>query len=384
MIDGLPTSRTCPFDPPPELAELRADAPVTRMRYPDGHEGWLVTSFDLAREVLAGDAFSARHELRSSPIPMPVKIGPAAPGMFIGMDPPDHTRYRKPLSRTFTTRRTRELEPEIARICAETLDAMERQGSPADLMKAFALPLPVLVISKLLGATPEVAEEFQALRVPVLTAGTPKEEAMAAARRTGELMGELVAYRRANPGDDLLSALIADSDLDSQELAGISLLILGAGHETTANMISLATYFLMSEERSLPVPFTDDAVNELLRHLSVVQFVSRAALRDVRLGPVTIKAGETVTLSLSAVNRDPGRFPDPDTARLDRDASSHLAFGHGLHQCIGHNLARAEIRIGLSELFTRFPKIRLAVPDEEITTREAMNTHGVHALPVEW
>jgi cytochrome P450 len=389
MIDGLPTARGCPFNPPAGLAELRDKEPLTRMRYPDGHVGWLVTGHELAREVLTNEAFSARHELRHYPVPFPVKLGAAAPGVFIGMDPPAHTRYRSPLSRAFTTRRVKALEPSITRICAETLDAMERQGSPADLMRAFAFPFPVLVISALLGATAEVAAEFQRLRVPVLSPDTPPEEVGTAVKRTDELMRELVALKRARPGDDLLTALIAEDVLRDDELAGIALLLLGAGHETTANMIAL-TALLLLEDPGLRASLDTSGnlsvivANELLRYLSVVQFVSRSALTDVELGGVTVKAGETVTISLSAANRDGDRFISPDTITLGGPPVGQLAFGYGLHQCIGHNLARAEIQIGVPALLRRFPGLRLDVPAAQLPTREAMNTFGLHRLPVAW
>ncbi|WP_208030647.1 cytochrome P450 [Streptomyces cyanogenus] len=389
VVDGMPTARGCPFSPPEELGALREERPIARMTYPDGHQGWLVTGYELAQEVLADVAFSARHDLRSSPIVMGGKLGPAQPGMFIGMDPPEHTRYRKPLSRHFTVRRVRELEPAIERIATACLDALEAGGSPADLMAAFALPLPVLVICELMGADADLAAELQKLRVPMLSAATPRAEVAAAARRTSELMHELVRARRAAPGDDLLSELIAVGELNDEELAGLTFLMLVAGHETTANMIAMSVYLLLQDEKARAAlgdgsQVGDQTVNELLRYLSVVQFVSRAALKDVEIGGVLVRQGETVTISTSAVNRDGRRFEDPDTFHAEGGGVGSLAFGHGLHQCIGHNLARTEIRIALRLLLRRFPGLRLAASPQDVRTREAMNTYGVHELPVSW
>ncbi|MFI1098735.1 cytochrome P450 [Streptomyces sp. NPDC020917] len=389
VVDGMPTARSCPFSPPDELTALRAEQPIVRMAYPDGREGWLVTGYDLAQEVLANPAFSARHDLRSSPIPMGGKLGPAQPGIFIGMDPPDHTRYRKPLSRHFTVRRVRDLEPAIERITDACLDALEAQGSPADFMATFALPLPVLVICELMGASADLAAELQKLRVPMLSPGAAPADVAHAAKRTSELMHDLVRERRAAPGGDLLSELIATGELNDEELANLTFLMLIAGHETTANTIAMSVYLLLQDDAVRASlgdgsQVDDRAVNELLRYLSVVQFVSRAALADVELGGRTVRQGETVTISTSAVNRDERRFAEPDAFHAEGAGVGNLAFGHGLHQCIGHNLARTEIRIALGRLLGRFPGLRLAARPQDIATRDAMNTYGVTELPVRW
>ncbi|GGW82240.1 cytochrome P450 [Streptomyces lucensis JCM 4490] len=389
IVEGLPTARSCPFSPPDALGELREERPITRMSYADGTLGWLITDHALARELLTHPDFSSRHELRSSPVPMAIKPMPAPPGMFIGMDPPQHTRYRKPLNRHFTVRRVRQLEPAIERIVTQHIDAMERHGPPADLVSAFALPIPVQVISELLGADPGISEEISRLRAVTLDPATPPEEAGAAVRATNEVMADLVRGKRRSPSGDLLSVLIADGDMTDQELTGLAFLMFIAGHETTANMFSLGTYLALRDERARASltgggVLTDEAVNEFLRYLSIVQFTSRAALADVEFGGVLVRKGETVTLSISAANRDGRRFPQPDTFDVDGGENGHLAFGHGIHQCIGHNLARAELRIGLPELFRRLPGLRLADESRDVATRVGHNTYGVLELPVAW
>ncbi|MFD2768421.1 cytochrome P450 [Micromonospora eburnea] len=389
VLREFPTRRGCPFDPPAELATIAESQEIVSMAYPDGHTGWLVTSYPLARTILASAAFSTRHELRHSPVPTMLKPTPAPPGAFIGMDPPEHTRYRKPLSQYFTVRRIRQLEPAIERVTTEYLDAMERLGPPADLMQAFALPIPVQVISDILGSGPEFADELQRLRAVTLDPQRPADDVAASVRATHELMGRLVSVKRREPADDLLSRLIADGDLNDQELTGLALMMLIAGHETTAHTIGLSTYFLLQDEdlrRRLTAgpALSDAAVGELLRYLTNVQFVTRTALTDVELGGVLIKKGECCTISLSAANRDARYFPDPNVFAEAGARGSHLAFGHGIHQCIGQNLARAEIRIAISALLRRFPRLRLAADHSHTNTRDAMNTYGLDRLPVVW
>ncbi|MGW8702943.1 cytochrome P450 [Streptomyces lavenduligriseus] len=389
IVEGLPTARSCPFSPPDALGELRERRPIARMSYADGTLGWLITDHDLGRELLTHPDFSSRHELRSSPVPMAIKPMPAPPGMFIGMDPPEHTRYRKPLNRHFTVRRVRELEPAIQRIVTQHIDTMERQGPPADLVGSFALPIPVQVISELLGAEPGISEEISRLRALTLDPATPPEEAGAAVRATNAVMAELVRSKRRAPSDDLLGVLIADGEMTDEELTGLAFLMFIAGHETTANMFSLGTYLALRDDKVRAgltgvTVLSDEAVNEFLRYLSIVQFTSRAALADVEIGGVLVRKGETVTLSISAANRDARRFPDPDGFDFHGTENSHLAFGHGIHQCIGHNLARAELKIGLPELFRRLPGLRLADASREVATRTGHNTYGVLELPVAW
>lgn len=203
-----------------------------------------------------------------------------------------------------------------------------------------------------------------------------------------DFMGKLVLAKRAKPTDDLLSGLTT-SGLTDEELTNIGFTLLGAGHETTANMLSLGAFALLRHPDQLAVLRADpggidQAVEELLRYLSIIPCTVRVALEDVELGGQTIKAGQTVTLSVPAANRDPQRFADPDSLDLRRSASGHVAFGHGIHQCIGQQLARVEMRVGYAALFERFPTLRLAVAPEEVPLRDDMLIYGVHSLPVTW
>jgi cytochrome P450 len=386
-VPALPTTRPpgCPFDPPSELAELREHRPLTRMVYPDGHVGWLVTSYDLVRAVLADTRFSSRYELMHLPMPgFPEEIPPAPPGDMTGMDPPEHTRYRQLLAGHFTVRRMRLLTERAEQVCAQRLAAMAAQGPPADLVTAFAQPVPALMICELLGV-PFADHEFFQRQVRLLTSNSAElEERGAAMTALHEYLHKLVLAKRAAPTDDLLSDLTT-SDLTDDELAGLGSFLLGAGLDTTANMIALGTFALLTKQDQLPGLSTpDQAVEELLRYLTIAHTNIRTALTDVELGGELVRAGEAVTISMQAANRDPARYPDPDTLDLSRHAAGHVALGYGIHQCLGQQLARVEMRAALPALFARFPTLRLAVDPAEVPLRTDSSLYGVHELPVAW
>ncbi|MFC0865125.1 cytochrome P450 [Sphaerimonospora cavernae] len=392
--ETLPITRERPLDPPDELGRWREEATVRRMTYADGHEGWVVTGYAAARAILADPRFSNRPELLHSPFPnRPIRredLERMPPGFFIRMDPPEHTRYRKLLTGQFTVRRMKLLEPRIAEIVADHLDAMERHGPPVDLVPTFALPIPSLVICELLGVPYGDRERFQRDSAALLNLETPLDDAQAALDDLFAYLHELVLRKSTEQGDDLLSGLISAGELTDREIAGMGLLLLIAGHETTANMLGLGTFALLCDPAQLTVMRDDpgsveNAVEELMRYLSVVHLgLIRAALEDVEIDGRLIRAGESVLLSLPLVNRDPERFADPTVLDLARSAHGHLGFGHGVHQCLGQQLARAEMRIAFPALLRRFPGLRLAVPPEEVPMRAAMAIYGVHRLPVAW
>ncbi|WP_020672785.1 cytochrome P450 [Amycolatopsis nigrescens] len=389
---SLPTTRTpgCPFDPPPELAGLRAEDPIVRLNYPDGHVGWLVTGHEQARAVLADPRFSARAELMHLPTAGAAVTGkpqPAPPGVFVQTDPPEHTRYRRLLTGQFTVRRMRLLTARIEEITAEHLDAMQRHGPSVDLVQAFAMPIPALVICELLGVPYADRERFQRYATVLAGQGSP-EEVYAAYTAIQEFLRELIAAKRAEPTDDLLSGLLA-SDLTDEELSNVGFTLLGAGLDTTANMLALGAFALLRHPDQLALlradrDLAEQATEELLRYLSIIPFTVRIALADLELDGHRISAGDAVTVSVPAANRDPERFPDPDTLDLRRPTAGHVAFGHGIHQCLGQQLARVEMQVGYPALFERFPTLRLAVPPEEVPTREDLLIYGVHSLPVTW
>jgi cytochrome P450 len=399
MTEAMPglmtytTARERPFDPPDALTLAREDSPIHRMIYADGHEGWLVTGYALARAVLAHPRFSTRPELLHPPIQqrlIDLQEVRMQPGFFLRMDPPEHTRFRRLLTGQFTVRRMKQLEPRIEQITEDRLDAMEREGGPVDLVQAFALPIPSLVICELLGVPYEDRDRFHHDSAVMLSLQSTPEQIRAALDDLLDYLRVLVERKRAEPSDDLLGGLVAGGELNDEELAGVGLLLLVAGHETTANMLALGTFALLTNPKQLAAMRDDPdvvegAVEELLRYLTIIHIgPMRTALEDVDLDGHLIKAGEVVTIAAAVANRDPERFGEAETLDVSRPVHGHLTFGHGVHQCLGQQLARAEMRVAYPALLRRFPGLRLAVPAEEVPMRSDMSIYGVHRLPVTW
>ena len=393
----LPTRRSCMFDPPGEYRLLREEEPVSRLAFPDGKVGWLLTRHEDVRALLADDRFSADRMRASTPVrnfPMRRDDPAMRAGSLISMDPPEHTHYRRMLTRYFTVRRMRELAPRIEQIVSEHLDAMERSGPPADLVPAFARPIPSLVICELLGVPYEDRAMFQRCTSTILRLDADEDAILAARDEMWQYMLDLVITKRRHPDGALLANLIQDvpdtAALTDQSLAGIGLLLLAAGHETTANMLALGTFALLRHPDQLHAlrenaDLADSAVEELLRYLTIVQFGTvRVAREDVDIAGQHIREGETVVASLAAADRDPAQFTEPDELDLARPASQHVAFGHGIHQCLGQQLARVEMKIAYPALFQRFPALDLTVPSGQVPMRHDMFIYGVHRLPVTW
>ncbi|MFC4122878.1 cytochrome P450 [Nonomuraea zeae] len=388
-LAALPVARPAgrPFDPPAELARLRAEQPLRRFVFPDGHAGWLALGHSQVRAVLSDPRFSSRYELQHYPLADVGPIPSAPIGDLTGLDAPEHTRYRKLLTGKFTVRRMNLLTERAEALTKEHLDAMEAAGPGADLVEAFARPVPAVMICELLGVPYDDRDRFQSLAATV-AGGATAEEQYAAYTEITRYIGDLVVLKRAHPTDDLLSDLTS-TELSDEELGGIGGFLLGAGLDTTTNMIALGTFALLEHPDQLALLRADPglagkAVEELMRFLTITHTGARAALEDVELDGQVIRAGETVALSMAAANRDPLRYPDPDVLDLRREAAGHLGFGHGIHQCLGQQLARVEMRAALPALATRFPTLRLAVAPEEVPTRDGMDIYGVHRLPVTW
>ncbi|MEU4422847.1 cytochrome P450 [Actinoplanes sp. NPDC024001] len=384
-----------PFDPPAGLRQRRGHGAVQPLTLANGAGAWLVTGLEEARAVLGDVRFSSdrvRHPGATRPQPAAPHAGERTDGNFVFMDPPEHTRLRRLLTGQFTVRRMRALESHISDIAVRHIEAMRAAGTEADLVPAYALPIPSLVICELLGVDYAERAEFQERTAIALNSTTPPPERARAATELYRFMGKLVAAKRAEPGDDLLSGLIRDADppLTDAQLTDVAVVLLGAGHETTANMLGLSTFALLRNPEQLAAlradpALLDSAIEELLRFLSIIQMgVSRVATEPLTVGGVDIPAGATVVIATPEVNRDPRQWDDPDRLDLHRRRASHLAFGHGIHQCLGQQLARVEMRVGLGELFARLPRLRLAVPADQVPLRNEMLIFGVHSLPVTW
>ncbi|GLZ55873.1 cytochrome P450 [Actinomycetospora sp. NBRC 106378] len=397
VLHGLPTARDAgPFDPPQAITRARETAPVAPVRCPDGHTSWLVTGYDEVRRVLADVRFSSRLDLgvlhvpyETPGMPAPTEPSPTVPGLFIAMDPPEQSRLRRKLAGAFTVRRMAQLEDAVAAVVEHQLDEMERRTPPVDLVETFAVPVPTLVICDLLGVPAADRDDFRAHAARFLLRDITLEDKAAAFGAMTTYLGQLVTSKRADPGDDVLSDLARHDDLTLEELTGCAFLLLLAGHETSANLLALGTFALLEHPDQADALRADpglvpNAVDDLLRHLSVVDILYRYATEDLELGGETIPAGSTVVLSLLAANRDPRHVDDPDVLDLHRTTRGSLSFGHGVHQCLGHQLARIELQAGFAGLLRRFPTLRLAVDAAEVPLRTDMQIYGVHELPVAW
>ncbi|MCE6994116.1 cytochrome P450 [Saccharothrix sp. S26] len=386
--------RRAGFDPDAELSAVRDRDGVTRVESPlMGIPVWLVTRIEDVRQVY-GDARrfaqSARHLVPGAPALTDEELAAARPGNMLAYDPPEHTRLRRLVAREFTGRRMRRLEPRVRAIVDDRLDAIERGGPPADLVRDFALPIPALVICELLGVPYADRDAFQDRYARYFDASLSFDERLALQLESRAYLTELVARARVEPGDDLLGVLVRDESagLEDRELVGMADLLLLAGHETTANMLGLGAYALLRHPDQLRLlreepDRADTAVEELLRWLTVVHTgVPRLTTTEVELGGHTIGPGEVVVCALAAANRDPALVPDPDRLDITRDAGSHVAFGHGVHHCLGAPLARMEMRIAFPALARRFPGLR--VVDEEPSFRAQQIVYGLAALPVTW
>ena len=386
---------------PPALVALADRGPVTEAVLPSGDPFWLVSGYDEARAVLSDPRFSAdrfTYHPRFKALPKEVRErlsdDKARAGSFINMDPPEHTRYRRLLTGQFTVRRMRQLGARIEEIVSSRLDDLLAAGNTADLMPDFALAVPSLVISEMLGVRYEDRAEFQKRTANLLRMNMSAEDAMANADAVRAFMQRLVTDKRANPADDMISGLIhhagASPALTDDELINIANLLLMAGFETTASMLGLGVFVLLQRPDQLAALRADpslieNAIEELLRYLSIVHIgLFRFAKEPVSLGGVDLPAGAPVVVSVLAANRDGAHWDSPDVLDVTRERNSHLAFGHGVHQCLGQQLARLEMKVGYTELLRRLPDLRLAVPPSKVPLRNDMLHYGVHSLPVTW
>ncbi|XVQ89227.1 cytochrome P450 [Microbispora siamensis] len=376
------------FDPVAELGRIRSEQPVLPMRMPDGSTVWLVTRYDDVRAVL-GDAARFSNDFANV---IAAGANQEDPGGLGFRDPPEHTRLRRLLTPEFTMRRLRRLDGGIRKIVDDHLDAMELAGREADLVQSFALPIPSLVVCELLGVPYADRSDFLRMSADRFDLSAGPEASIQAVNDSITYLTDLVAKERANPGDSLLGTLLREhgDEVSDRELAGLADGLLTGGHDTSTSMLALGTLWLLGNpEHAALVRETDDhvdqVVEELLRYLTVVQVAfPRFAREDLVLAGQPIAKGQMVLCSLTAANRDPALGTNMDRAVPGRKVSPHVAFGHGIHRCIGAPLAQMEMRIALPALLRRFPGLHLAVPFEQLAFREISIVYGLDALPVAW
>ncbi|WSQ14496.1 cytochrome P450 [Streptomyces sp. NBC_01231] len=394
-VPEFPMARAagCPFDPPPTLQAQQDEGRLVKVRLWDGSTPWLVTRYEDQRTLLLDPRVSA--DITTPGYPLQAPSNGKNNISFILMDDPEHARLRRMVTAPFAVRRMQALRPGVQKIVDDLIDDMLAAGGPVDLVQAFALPVPSLVICRLLGVPYADHDFFQENSRTLITRDAAMEDRMAAHGRLIGYLDELMGRKMADPEDDLLSGLVARveaGELTRQDAAQMGVLLLLAGHETTANMIALGTLALLENPDQLALLRDSDdpklvasAVEELLRYLNIVHGGRRrAVLEDIEIAGQVLRAGEGLILPNDIANRDPEAFADPDRLDITRDARRHVAFGFGVHQCLGQPLARMELQVVYSTLYRRIPTLRLAAEVDSLPFKHDGSVYGVYELPVTW
>lgn len=375
-------------DPVDRLAKVQAKRPVSKVSLPFGMDAWIVTGYEESRAVLgATDAFSTDFAHLAANAGVTAEQPPGGLGFS---DPPVHTRLRRILTPEFTMRRLQRLAPRIDAIVEARLDAMEARQGPVDLVKEFALPIPSLTICELLGVPYEDRHDFQQLAMDRFDLAAGSTAPFGAMSASLAYFRDVVKKQRAEPGDGLLGMIVREhgDSVDDEELAGLADGVLTGGFETTASTLALGSLVLLRGEdligrigndATMVAPF----VEEVLRYLTAVQIAfPRFARQDFEVAGQVVRRGDMVLCSLSGANRDPAYTPDGGRFDPDRHTSGHLAFGYGIHRCIGAELARMELRAAFPAVARRFPHMRLAIPPQDLAFRKLSIVYGIEALPV--
>jgi cytochrome P450 len=390
-------------DPHAYFTRMRADMPVTPAVMPDGERVWLVTRYADVRAALADPRLHKDWAAKlTSPDWVPDEVTRYLNMHLLNSDPPDHTRLRKLVARAFTARRVAGLRPRVEAVTASLLDALEARVAAGedtvDLIEGLAFPLPVTVICELLGVPAQDQAQFREWSNVIVASNAEPGAFRAAGEGMYYYFTRLVAAKRASPADDMVSALLVARDasekddsgdsLNERELIAMLFLLLVAGHETTTNLIASGTLALLTNPAELDRLRSDPAllpgaVEELLRYVNPLNHATgRFTLEPVEIGDVTIPAREWVVCATSSANRDPDRFPCADTLDVGRDAGGHVAFGHGIHFCLGAPLARLEGEVAFGALLARFPSLSLAADPATLRWRRSSLIHGLETLPV--
>jgi len=390
----FPRDMKCPFDPPPGLINLLENSPVSRVRIWSGETAWLVAGYEDNRAVSSDDRVSVNTRRDGFPFALPtIRTLSVGQPLIMALDEPEHGELRRKLLPEFTVRKVNALRPRIQSIVDELINSLIERPTPVDLVRHFALPIPSKVIAEMLGVPYQDHEFFE--RVSDTMLSNP-DESRNASKELHKYLHRLVDSKRESPSDDLLSILVGhwiDGEMTKDEVVGIGHVALVGGHETTANMIALsaAVLFLHPDQAAELRESTDpaiiqNAVEELLRYLHIAQSGRRRiAVDDFKIRDQQVRAGEGIILAGNIADRDPDAF-DGDTGALDigRRARHHLAFGYGIHQCLGQSLARAEVQIAIGTLLRRIPEMKLAVDWSEVPFKDSNLIYGVRALPVKW
>jgi len=395
---AFPLERLSPPEPAAEYRRLRAEDPIIKVSLPTEQEAWLVTRHADVRALLVDERMSADRSHPNFPLRRPVqqvlrKGFSAQAKSLLALDLPEHTAPRQMLANEFTLRRINTLRPVIQQIVDERIDAMLAAGPPADLVSDLATQVPSRMICELLGVPLDSREFFQDRTLVLQLPGSTPQQQLAAAEDLNKFLDELVTEKELQPSDDVLGRLIVRNRgtgvYTHDLLVGMAQNLLIGGHETTINAIALGTIGLLQRPEVIAALQADpglivSTVEEILRYYPIFDVMVRVAKEDIEIGGVTIKAGDGVVLALGSSNRDEERFADADTFDAHRGDRHHITFGHGIHQCLGQNLARVELEIVFSTLFRRMPTLQLAVDVDAVPFKVTSTITGVFSLPVTW
>ena len=396
-LPAFPMARECPFSPPRAYQQMREKRPVAPVRLWNGNKAWLVTRFDDVRKILTDKRVSNNITHPGFPVLYAARAAVmqqhGKPPYFHFMDPPEHTEHRRMFTQDFSVIAVKELEEEIQSIVDELIDDMLADPKrSADYVKAIALPIPTRVIARVLGIPYGDVVKLQQMMDATAGFNQDPEVAKSSYARLNDYVGELISRKEANPSIDTISRLISDQlhpgKIDRPGLIRVILFLLIVGHETTTSMIALGTLMLLEHDEQRRQLIRDpslmqNAVEELLRYLSIVHLTTcRVAIEDIEIGGEMIRAGEGIVALVSSANRDASQFENPDVLDINRNPRAHLAFGFGVHQCLGQTLARLELRITLNSILRRIPTLRLAQPIDELKFKSYIN--GVQSMIVAW
>lgn len=391
-VPALQTTRRCPYAPPRQHTRIRqTDSGISQVTLPSGQVAWALSRLEHIRTMLTDPRFSS--DRRNPNYPRFTReqgaVNLRRRSSIMEMDAPEHGPARKAVVGEFTVRRMAGLRPQIQEIVDEHIDAMLAGPRPADLVQALSLPVPSLVICEQLGVPYHDHDFFQTRSATLLSRTISAEGAEQPRMELRDYLKDLIAKKAAEPTDDLLGRQLAQGN-DPADVLSMAILLLIAGHETTANMISLGVVTLLERPEELAALREDPArtlpaVEELLRAYTIAEFANaRVAVEDVEIGGVTVRAGDPVVALSNAANHDPSAFDEADEIKLDRGARNHVAFGFGIHQCLGQNLARMELQIVFDTLLRRIPTLRLATPVDQLPYKDDALIYGIHEVPVTW
>lgn len=387
----------CPFAPPPQVLEMGDAKPLSRVRIWDGSTPWLITGHAAARELFADPRVSVDDRLDGFPHWNEHMLSTVhkRPRSVFTSDAEEHTRFRRMLSKPFTFKRVEGLRPAIQEVTDECIDAILAGPQPADIVSKLALPVPTKVISDMLGVPYEDHEFFQHHANVGLARYASAEDGQKGAMSLHKYLINLVETKIETPAEDAVSDLaerVSAGEISVKEAAQLGTGLLIAGHETTANMIGIGVLALLENPEQAALlrdsddpKFVANAVEEMMRYLSIIQNGQRrVATEDIEVGGETIRAGEGIIIDNAPANWDPKAFPEPDRLDLQRADAQQLAFGFGRHQCVGQQLARAELQIVFHTLLRRIPTLKLAISFGEVPFKHDRLAYGVYELPVAW